>query len=411
MVQATILKMTCFQCKIKHWVASFGKESYKDLSSISVCLFCKMQKANELIDKQMKEIKNELEKIKATDKAACNGVSDERASDRPASIKKVDCRVNTLQHDVAMLTCIVNKHNSECKIEQTNLVSKFNAFKLVSGSRACPRATVCEPASVAVANRFDLLQDETETILIGSSMVRDQGKHFSSKNAKKRINKCYPGAKIKNIVSHVNELRIKGKQSRIITMVGSNDIFSFDKKERSTEVIYKDFVALTDSLNDKTENAVMVGVLPRLRENHIQLSKAIGLNERVKKMCQEKGITFLDYWNDFFDISLFAKDGVHLNYVGKEKLGKLLNESVLNLIRKSSMQVPNQKNIDKDLGKCTESLKETYVNLDTPKIIKEKLVKKSMVQNESYVKLSPYANSRPKASSGNEMVMRAEKPK
>ena len=76
---------------------------------------------------------------------------------------------------------------------------------------------------------------------------------------------------------------------------------------------------------------VVTGILPKFGAGMAWSSKAIGINNRVKSLCESYGITFIDCWDKFWgQKDLFAFDRIHLSRKGV----KLLSDLYENEIRK-----------------------------------------------------------------------------
>ena len=74
---------------------------------------------------------------------------------------------------------------------------------------------------------------------------------------------------------------------------------------------------------------VVSGVLPRCQVGVGWYSRAIRMNERVRKLCEKMGMSFMDEWSDFFGRrDLFAMDGVHLSRQGVKVLSDCLERAV-----------------------------------------------------------------------------------
>ncbi len=59
------------------------------------------------------------------------------------------------------------------------------------------------------------------------------------------------------------------------------------------------------------------------------------INEKVKTLCNSKGLKFVNFWASYKDNgSLYNSCGVHLRKKWKEKLGNLINLNLYNLLRK-----------------------------------------------------------------------------
>ena len=60
------------------------------------------------------------------------------------------------------------------------------------------------------------------------------------------------------------------------------------------------------------------GILPRLGAGQEWKSRALCVNDRVRKLCSSVNIRFLDLWAEFQNRDFFADDGVHLSRKGVE---------------------------------------------------------------------------------------------
>ena len=91
---------------------------------------------------------------------------------------------------------------------------------------------------------------------------------------------------------------------------------------------------------------MILGILPRPYASDCATSKAIGLNGRLADLCTQKGVRFVDPFDEFFGKrNLYLRDGVHLSTSGKNKLGDFLNHHLYSLLRasKNVESTPQQK--------------------------------------------------------------------
>ena len=59
------------------------------------------------------------------------------------------------------------------------------------------------------------------------------------------------------------------------------------------------------------------------------LSRAIGVNEQLKGVCKDIGVSFVDDWDRVFGRrELYARDGVHLSRKGVDVLSECLERGV-----------------------------------------------------------------------------------
>ena len=93
-----------------------------------------------------------------------------------------------------------------------------------------------------------------------------------------------------------------------------------------SEPIVKDMKRLFNKVSENTNKGIVVGVLPRNYVSHFALSKAIAINERIKKYCDQKSVEFIDLWGMFVGKRhFFRKDGIHLSEAGQRKFGEILS--------------------------------------------------------------------------------------
>ena len=63
----------------------------------------------------------------------------------------------------------------------------------------------------------------------------------------------------------------------------------------------------------------LVGILKRADVGLYFESKRIGVNERLRKMCEQSGVEYIEY---NLERSRLARDGLHLNHLGQDELAK-----------------------------------------------------------------------------------------
>ena len=79
------------------------------------------------------------------------------------------------------------------------------------------------------------------------------------------------------------------------------------------------------------------GVLPRIAADNSFYSKAFSLNNRLRNLCKDHDVEFVDMWNDFYNrTGLYHTDGLHLSAVGAARFGRLLSGAVRSFWAKNS---------------------------------------------------------------------------
>lgn len=233
---------------------------------------------------------------------------------------------------------IANKERSESprqaavRGQELGIVdSAANPWNVVTNRRNRPRVLE-DRKELNCSNRFDCLSDRegeagysngdvsetrTETLLIGDSQIKYLYKKFGKLSKRKRMQVCYPGARVNDIVERIErEVAYTDEDATVIVHVGTNDV-----RDNRSEELLADYKRLIQRLKNSGRNCVISGILPRMGVGIEWSSRAIGINNRISFMCNREGIGFLDLWEEFQDRSLFAKDGVHLSYGGVELLG------------------------------------------------------------------------------------------
>lgn len=169
-----------------------------------------------------------------------------------------------------------------------------------------------------------------EVMVVGDSQIRYVDRAFCEKERKRRMRVCLPGAGVQDILDRYDRLVVgSGEASVVILHVGVNDV----KKERSESLMkkYKDLLA---RVRESGRNAIVSGVLPRMNVSKEWSSRAIGLNERVRKECGDD-VVFLDTWSMFWGVNeLYARDGLHLSKSGVQLLSKCFEQGVQECVDK-----------------------------------------------------------------------------
>ncbi len=97
----------------------------------------------------------------------------------------------------------------------------------------------------------------------------------------------------------------------MIVQVGSNNVYSDLKVE--VEDTLRDYSILIDKINEKSTNGIVVGILHRLRVPNEKNRLAQIINDKVKTLCNTKGVKFVNFWASYIDNgSLYNSDGMHL---------------------------------------------------------------------------------------------------
>ena len=344
------LKSVCFKCSINKWAVDFKEGCHSKLSTVSVCLSCEQAS---LIEAQKKEIdrlkireQEKDDKIKKLEERVSkmekfilsNGegrqaeskISNLQNPSNSLDVKVVDTKVEELRKVVLENRDEIvetGKQVVEIREEIASLKDNGN-FHVVKGKKP-PKINNREQA-ITLRNRFESLGDEAdapdvEAYVIGDSIVRGQNNYFAKVNKRKRKVLSYSGCKTKKVIDEVSALRVENKNTFIIANAGSNDLYQKGNKVGNTEPLVEDLKNLVNSVAEKTDKGILLGIMPRAFASYYAMSKAIGINERLSKYCNQKKVEFIDVWQIFVGKwQYFTRDGVHLNEAGHRKLGEIL---------------------------------------------------------------------------------------
>ena len=363
------LKSVCSKCNINKWAVDYREGCYDKLSSRSVCLSCEQAALIEMQGKEIERLKareqerdDKIRKLEDLVRKLVKPVFREEGDSAGNKVTEIDNSGDNFETKVAVvenrteeLSEIIQENRNYIVEQGTEIVEmrkeiasikEEENFHVVRGKRSSTKTSGKEH-SVALVNRFAVLADEAddmkvESYVIGDSIVREQNNHFAWKNNKKKV-RSHPGCKVKKIIEEVKMLKLQDKNTCVITSVGGNDLFLRNNKVGNSEPLVKDLENLIESVAEKTDKGIVVGLMPRCNISHYAMSKAIGINNRMEKYCQEKKVEFLDVWSIFEGKwRYFRKDGIHLSELGSIKLGELLGHAnnKIQRIARSSPKMP-----------------------------------------------------------------------
>ena len=146
---------------------------------------------------------------------------------------------------------------------------------------------------------------------------------------------CYWEKNFEIIMDKIDELVANFSEKTVfVYQVGTNNVV----KHRSKEV-YEKYKVMIRKIRDSRRRSVVCGLIPRYDIGPFVLSKMLGINTRLKKLCMRQDVMYIDVWDHFSnDRSLFSGVGLHLNRVGKERLGRALDEGVKYQLKRNKVQ-------------------------------------------------------------------------
>lgn len=112
----------------------------------------------------------------------------------------------------------------------------------------------------------------------------------------------------------VEKARLREREAPVIALARENDTFVRKKQRHQgftglTELVIKDIMDMVNEVGKKSDCAVVVGVLPRPSGDDIAKQKALRINWLLGMILTEKGIGFVDLFDEFYGKSrMYAKD-------------------------------------------------------------------------------------------------------
>lgn len=251
-----------------------------------------------------------------------------RDVERKLEIERLRALVKTLEleKDAIAIKEVRPKIDSKDVGINTNFGTGMS-WEKVKPSKKKSKRFIREVSSLPLANRFSHLkidEEECGTILIGDSIIKRQDVEFVHKNPKYRKRRCFPGAKINDIIEICSEeIESTGTNTVHMVSIGGNDI-----KTKRADILLANFKDLIELYKNNRKNLKVIEILPRVGETKNYQSQAQQVNKSLKALCLEEEIPFIETW-DFFAKrnDLFGRDGIHLSYRGNMELGKIINKA------------------------------------------------------------------------------------
>ena len=169
------------------------------------------------------------------------------------------------------------------------------------------------------------LDRSQEVLVLGDSRIRYLDRTFCEADRKGRMTCCLPGAGVKDVVERYRGIvKGTGEEALVVVHVGVNDV----RRVRSEELVER-YRELLREVKESGRRCIVSGVLPRQKVGSLWLLQAIGLNDRLRRMCGESGVGFMDEWDRFYGRQeLYARDGIHFSRKGVQELSECLERTV-----------------------------------------------------------------------------------
>ena len=196
---------------------------------------------------------------------------------------------------------------------------------------------------ISTYNSFAVLAVEEEEVhearLIGDSIVRNQLEEFCGRARATRKRLCMPGGCLDDITAACQEATAESNNNTLfIVHAGTNDV----QRTRSEELLEK-YKKLIRTFKTKTNNnnLIISGILPRIKATDRFYDKAFSTNNRLKTLCFQEGVDYINMWDDFYDKpELFLGDGLHLSAIGAARFGRLISDKVSLFRQKNEARPP-----------------------------------------------------------------------
>lgn len=204
---------------------------------------------------------------------------------------------------LAPLTDPIPVHDGKAIAETTldgrpSLVSRANA-ELVSG----------DVGSLPFSHRlatYGSSTDQPEILVVGDSIVR----YVELPGA---VTYCLSGGKVLELIELIPVLIVRHPSVHtVIVHVGTNDVMF-----RQSIKLQYDLESLAYLIESLGKNCRLSGPIPTLRKGSERFSRLYSLNVWMNNFCTATGFGFINNFDSFWtEITLFHKDGLHLNKQG-----------------------------------------------------------------------------------------------
>ena len=180
------------------------------------------------------------------------------------------------------------------------------------------------------------------TIILGDSIIRN----VSIYNSRTVV---FPGATVAVMIDKIQDVAMSFPSAdSLVLHVGTNDV-----GKRQSESLKRDFTRLFGVLKNLHYMVSISGPTPTIGRGGDRFSRLLGLNTWLQSACRAHNVHFIDNFNLFWQrTELFARDGLHLNYVGAHTLSSNLSYYFHHHF--SYISSPQQ--TQTDLSTCTSQL-------------------------------------------------------
>lgn len=184
---------------------------------------------------------------------------------------------------------------------------------------------------------FRLLPDEPNEIIFLGNSITDIGEWTEIWNNIKVKNRGISGDNTFGVLARLDEI-VSAKPKQIFIMIGINDM----ARNIPDSIIISNYNKIIQTIQQTspTTTIIVQSVLPTNNEftafkNHQNKTIHITtVNKALKKMCSEKGLTYLNLHDAFLDENgklnkQYTNDGLHINGYGYMLWKKIIQEKGL----------------------------------------------------------------------------------
>ncbi|KAI3378958.1 hypothetical protein SNEBB_001160 [Seison nebaliae] len=192
-----------------------------------------------------------------------------------------------------------------------------------------------ETAPIKTSNKFAVLEEQDEMVLISDSQLQGLGQILPKKQRTKRAFKCLPGlAKTKEIQKKVETLKINS-DTVVTAQVSGNDFYQNGRKLGERQTVTEKAEGLVNAIKKISSKAMIIGLIPRQHAMDrskkgcpfYALNEVNRINQDIRKLCIKENVWFVNPFNIFKLKPHLFRDEYHLNNTGRRALNHLLRQS------------------------------------------------------------------------------------
>jgi len=371
------MKHVCFRCRKNKWIIDFKEGKAADLTRLSTCQFCELERANEVMTAKIKKLEQELGLMKThlnEQSAQLQRLKEEGASGKESGhsahspsvvpsavldrLKIQDSRMTNLSRKMEALERAPRTVTRDTRGERAVASEKSPVSQVPpegpSGKRKPRRRKkkkltdskgkdVDDGSWQVVGRRVAPCKGKPINLLVGDSLVgRQTSQRFRQLREDNRV-LSFPGARIERVTREIATLELD-RNSTLVVSVGGNDLFLNQRKSGSTEKIMRDFGALARAMRAKTNRGVVVGLVPRRFATREHYSKASWINRRLETLCRAHSLRFVKVWDKFFGKNhMFWRDGTHFSGRGSALFAEHLDSHLFKPLKETVVLRGEQK--------------------------------------------------------------------